>query len=111
MSSQDSSWSGWIVFAAIVLVIVGALDILQGFVGILKDDYVIATAKGLAIVDVTTWGWMTLLWGVLLVLTGLGLLGGAGWAVGSPSSASPSTRSVRSRSWRTTPRRIRSGTS
>ena len=46
MSSQDSSWSGWIVFAAIVLVIVGALDILQGFVGILKDDYVIATAKG-----------------------------------------------------------------
>ena len=80
MSSQDSSWSGWIVFAAIVLVIVGALDILQGFVGILKDDYVIATPKGLAIVDVTTWGWMTLLWGGLLVITGLGLLGGAGWA-------------------------------
>ena len=80
MESQDSSWSGWIVFAAFVLVIVGALDILQGFVGILKDEYVVATPKGLAIVDVTTWGWMTLLWGVLLVLTGLGLLGGAGWA-------------------------------
>ncbi len=80
MESQDSSWSGWIVFAAFVLVIVGALDILQGFVGILKDEYVVATPKGLAIVDVTTWGWLTLLWGVLLVLTGLGLLGGAGWA-------------------------------
>ena len=80
MESQDSSWSGWIVFAAFVLVIVGALDILQGFVGILKDEYVVATPKGLAIVDVTTWGWLTLLWGVLLVLIGLGLLGGAGWA-------------------------------
>ena len=80
MESQDSSWSGWIVFAAFVLVIVGALDILQGFVGILKDEYVVATPKGLAIVDVTTWGWMTLLWGVLLVLVGLGLLGGAGWS-------------------------------
>jgi hypothetical protein len=79
MASQDS-WSGWIVFAGFLIVIVGALDILQGFVGILEDEYVVATAKGLAIVDVTAWGWMTLLWGGLLVLAGLGLLGGAGWA-------------------------------
>ena len=80
MASQDSSWSGWIVFAGFVLVLVGAMDVLQGFVAILKDDYVVATAKGLAIVDVTTWGWLTLIWGALLVLTGCGLLGGAGWA-------------------------------
>ena len=80
MASQDSSWSGWIVFAAFVLIIVGALDVIQGFVGILEDEYVVATAKGLAIVDVTTWGWMTLIWGGLLILTGLGLMGGAGWA-------------------------------
>ena len=80
MASQDSSWAGWIVFAGIVLVLIGAMDALQGLVAIIKDDYVVATAKGLAIVDVTTWGWITLLWGVVLVLTGLGLLGGAGWA-------------------------------
>ena len=79
MASQDS-WSGWIVFAGFVIVIVGAMDVLQGFVGILEDEYVVATAKGLAIVDVTAWGWMTLLWGGLLILAGLALLGGAGWA-------------------------------
>ena len=86
MASQDTamathdSWTGWIVFAGFVLVIVGALDGLQGLVAIFKDDYVVATPKGLAIVDVTAWGWTTLIWGLLLVLAGFGLLGGAGWA-------------------------------
>jgi hypothetical protein len=60
--------------------IVGAIDVLQGLVAIVQDDYVVATRKGLAIVDVTGWGWITLLWGVLIFFAGLGLLGGAGWA-------------------------------
>ena len=80
MASQDSSWTGWIVFAAFVLLLVGAMDVLQGLVAIFKDEYVVATPKGVALVDVTGWGWATLIWGGLLILTGLGLLGGAGWA-------------------------------
>jgi len=79
MASQDA-WTGWIVFAGFVILIVGAMDILQGFVAILEDEYVVATTEGLAIVDVTAWGWITLIWGGLLVVAGLGLLGGAGWA-------------------------------
>ena len=80
MASQDSAWSGWIVFAAFVLILVGGMDILQGIVAIFRDEYVVATAKGVALLDVTAWGWTTLIWGALLILVGLGLLGGAGWA-------------------------------
>ena len=80
MASQDTAWSGWIVFAAFVLIIVGGMDILQGIVAIFRDEYVVATAKGVALLDVTAWGWTTLIWGALLILVGLGLLGGAGWA-------------------------------
>ena len=79
MASQDA-WSGWIAFAAFVIIIVGGMDALQGFVAIIKDEYVVATPKGIALVDVTAWGWITLLWGGLLILAGIGLLGGAGWA-------------------------------
>jgi hypothetical protein len=79
MASQDA-WSGWIAFGGFVILITGAMDILQGFVAILEDEYVVATREGLAIFDVTAWGWLTLVWGALLVLAGLGLLGGASWA-------------------------------
>jgi hypothetical protein len=79
MAAQDS-WTGWIVFAGFVIIIVGAMDMLQGFFAILEDEYVVATPKGLAIFDVTTWGWTSLVWGAVLVVAGLGLLGGAGWA-------------------------------
>jgi hypothetical protein len=79
MASQDA-WSGWIGFAGIVIIIVGAMDVLQGLMAIFEDEYVVATQKGLAIVDVTAWGWATLIWGGILILAGLGLLGGAGWA-------------------------------
>ena len=79
MASEDS-WSGWIVFAGFVLLIVGSIDVLQGLVGIIEDEYVVATPEGLAIFDVTAWGWITLLWGTLLVIAGLALLAGAAWA-------------------------------
>ena len=79
-AASSDSWTGWIAFAAFVLIIVGGMDVLQGLIAIVKDDYVVATPKGVAIVDVTTWGWTTLIWGVLLIFAGLGLLGGAGWA-------------------------------
>ena len=80
MTAQDSSWAGWIAFAGIVLLIIGALDVLQGFTAIIKDEYVVSTPKGLATFDATGWGWTTLIWGILIFITGLGLLGGSGWA-------------------------------
>ena len=79
MASQDA-WTGWISFAGIVIIIVGAMDVLQGLVAVIKDDYVVATPKGIAILDVTAWGWATVIWGAILIIAALGLLGGASWA-------------------------------
>jgi hypothetical protein len=34
----------------------------------------------LIVFDTTTWGWIMMIWGVLLFLVGLALWSGAGWA-------------------------------
>ncbi|HEU6444364.1 MAG TPA: hypothetical protein VFL61_04830 [Gaiellaceae bacterium] len=73
-------WTGWIAFAAFMLLLVGAVDMIQGVFAIIEDDYIVGTPEGLAIIDVTGWGWLNLVWGGLLFLAGLALLGGAGWA-------------------------------
>jgi len=77
---NDRSMAGWIGFAGILMVLIGAIDFFQGLVALFKDDYFVVTASGFLVVDLTAWGWIMLIWGVLLVLAGLGLLGAQGWA-------------------------------
>ena len=36
--ASRSSWAGWIVFASFVIIIVGVMDALQGFLAILEDE-------------------------------------------------------------------------
>ncbi len=73
--------SGWVYFAAIVLFIIGCLNILWGLGAIFQDEVLTRSASGDLIVwDTTTWGWFHLLMGVIILCTGLGLFGNAGWA-------------------------------
>jgi hypothetical protein len=72
--------TGWVIFAAVMLVMVGFLDFFYGLAAILNDDVVVVGGHGALIADLTTWGWVTLLLGAILVLTGLGLFAAQGWA-------------------------------
>ena len=77
---NSKSMAGWIGFAGILMLIVGAIDFFQGVFALFKDDYYVVTRSGFLVLDLTGWGWVMVIWGVLLVLAGLGLLGGQGWA-------------------------------
>ena len=77
---NSRSMAGWISFAGILMVILGALAFFEGLIALLRDNYYVATGDGFLIFDVTAWGWIMLLWGIVLACVGLGLLGGAGWA-------------------------------
>ena len=77
---NPKSMSGWIGFAGVVLLLLGAIDFIQGLIAILDDKYFVPTEAGFLVVDVTAWGWFLLFWGALLALVGLGLMGAQGWA-------------------------------
>jgi hypothetical protein len=77
---NSKSMAGWIGFAGILILIVGMLDFFQGLIALFSDNYYVVSASGFLVVDLTGWGWIMLIWGVLLVLAGMGLLGGQGWA-------------------------------
>jgi hypothetical protein len=71
---------GWAVFAGVILVILGFLNFFWGLAGILDDENLIVGGNGAIIVDLTAWGWVTLIVGVVQVLVGFGLLAAQEWA-------------------------------
>lgn len=74
-----TGWVGWIVFAAIMMFILGAFNIIDGLAALFKDEVFVNTGKGLLIFDLTAWGWIHLLLGVVLCLVGAALINGALW--------------------------------
>jgi len=77
---QRSAWSGWVGFAGWLLIITGFIDAFEGLIAIIRQHYYVFGPNQVVVFNVKTWGWIALLWGILLVLTGCGLLTGAGWA-------------------------------
>ena len=72
----SSNWGDWIIFAAVMLILVGALNAIHGLVAIVNDEWVVWTNRADLYLDLTTWGWVHIAIGLLLVLTGVGVLKG-----------------------------------
>jgi hypothetical protein len=76
-----SGWAvGFILFAAIMMIMVGVFQALQGLIAIFENEFYVATRNYLFQFDATTWGWIHLLLGLLVAFAGYGLLSGRTWA-------------------------------
>ena len=69
--------SGWTVFTGALLLIIGSLDALWGLAAVLNDDVVVVGGHGVLIADVTVWGWVHLILGSIVALTGVMLFAGS----------------------------------
>jgi hypothetical protein len=78
---RPSAWLGWIGFASVLMILLGALHAFEGLVALFKDEYFLVRPGGLTVnVDYTAWGVAHLIGGVIVVAAGFGVASGQVWA-------------------------------
>lgn len=80
MSARPSNFSsaaaGWAMFAGIMLIIYGVFDAIQGIVALANNEFFVLTQDYVFKFDVTTWGWIHLIGGIVLIASGAGIFSG-----------------------------------
>jgi hypothetical protein len=79
--SEPTAWVGMVIFAGTMLLMLGALQAMEGLVAIFQDDYYLVTRNGMIVsLDYTAWGWTHLIIGLIAVGVGIGVFAGQMWA-------------------------------
>ena len=78
---QTTGWVGWLVFAAVLMILLGALHAIQGLIALFNSEYYLVGPHGLSVhLDYTTWGWVHMIAGAVVLVAGIGVLAGQTWA-------------------------------
>ena len=78
---EATAWLGWVLFLGILLAGAGVINVLQGLVALLDDDFYRTSTSDLTIdVNYAAWGWALLILGTALVAAGVGIVLGYAWA-------------------------------
>ena len=74
---DPTGWTGWVVFASFMMFLVGAFQAIQGLVALFDDGFYLVTPGNLVVdVNYNVWGTAHLILGILLILSGAGVLTG-----------------------------------
>jgi hypothetical protein len=75
--NRPTGWAAWIVFAAVLLVLIGLFSVMEGITALVNDDFYVARPDALLVhAGYDVWGWVHLVLGVAGILTGAGLMRG-----------------------------------
>ena len=81
MDDDPSGWAiGWTAFAGIMMVMGGVWWIISGIVAIANEDFFVVGEEYIFQFSTTTWGWIHLILGIVILLAGFYLFTGAVWA-------------------------------
>ena len=73
---EPTGWMGWILFAATIMIIGGGLNALYGLVAVVNSNWVGWQSPAAAYLNISTWGWVHIVVGLLVVACGFGVLTG-----------------------------------
>jgi len=68
--------AGWVTFAGIMLILVGAFNVIDGIAAISDSKYLV---NQVLFSNLHAWGWFFLIWGIIQILAGFAIFGGATW--------------------------------
>ena len=71
---------GLVTFAGVLLFIAGVLDLFRGIMAIANDDVYVSAPNYVFKFDLTSWGWIQLVLGVVAMSVSAGLFSRATWA-------------------------------
>ena len=78
---EISGWAaGGITFAATMAVLIGTFQIMEGLVAIINDEFYVVARNYTFDLDVSAWGWIHLIVGVIMLVAGFGLFARSTWA-------------------------------
>jgi hypothetical protein len=81
VDNQPSGWAiGWTAFAGITMIIAGIWWAISGLVALLNDEFFVVTQNWIFEFDISTWGWIHLILGIVIAAAGFFLFQGAVWA-------------------------------
>ena len=78
MARDESRVTGWWVFAGILLLIAGVLNVIYGIAAIGNSHFFTANAHYI-LSDLNTWGWVTVIIGAIELIAGFSLFSGGGF--------------------------------
>ena len=67
-------------FAATMMVVIGIFHVVQGLAALFRNEIYVVGAQYVFSFDLTAWGWIHLLAGILLIAAGFAMLTGRVWA-------------------------------
>jgi hypothetical protein len=73
--SDDDKGAGWLLFAGIMIVMVGILNVIYGIAAIDNANFFVADQKYI-VSDLNTWGWVTLVLGTVQIIAAFSIWSG-----------------------------------
>lgn len=81
VEEEPSAWAvGWTFFAGTMMALMGGWWIFAGLIALFNDEFYVATSEWVFKFDATTWGWIHLLIGLVVLAAGFAVFTGAIWA-------------------------------
>jgi hypothetical protein len=71
---------GFVFFAGAIMILIGIFHFFAGIAAIAEDEFFVVGRDYVYDIDVTAWGWIHLIGGIVIVAAGIGVYSGAPWA-------------------------------